>query len=77
MSTITVHRSSRDSVRHVRAAYATRLERVMLSAAAALTAAAEAHMQRRASRTPAATFATRDDARRDAAAAAHVGLMPR
>ena len=77
MSTITVPRSSRDSVRDAHAAYATRLERLLLNAAAMLTAAAEEHMQRRAVGHTRDEFSAYDDVRRNATAAAHVGLMPR
>ncbi|MGC5223247.1 hypothetical protein ACPW96_11725 [Micromonospora sp. DT81.3] len=77
MSTLSVHRSPRGSVRSAGAAYATRLERLLLSAAALLTSAAEAHVRHRASRVIVLSAAAHDDARRDAVAAGHMGLLPR
>lgn len=72
MSTLTIRRSSSDSVR---AACATRLERALLTTAAALTSLTEARIERRASRrTPPAAEA---GIRPDAAPAVHLGILPR
>ncbi|HEX5856993.1 MAG TPA: hypothetical protein VFY91_02685 [Microbacterium sp.] len=73
MSTLTISRSSSDSVR---AACATRLERVLLTTAAALTSLTEARIERRAARRPVQP-PTLDGSRPDHAAAVHLGLLPR
>lgn len=74
MSTLTVHHPR---VHTAGATYATRLERLLLAAAALLTAAAEAHMRDRASHSTLVSVTAHDDARRDAVAAGHMGLLPR
>lgn len=55
---------------------ATRLERALLRIAAALQAFAVHRMERRVARN-AGVATSVDDTRRDVAAAAHVGLLPR
>jgi len=79
MSTLTASRSSRTSVRA--AACATRLERLLLNTAAAMTAMVEQRMDRRAThraaRRTGRTVAAHDEARSTTSAALHSGIRPR
>lgn len=79
MSSITVHHVPRTAARA--AACATRLERILLRAAAGLTSLVEHRMDRRAARRAlrraAPTVRMHDELRADAAATAHVGILPR
>lgn len=78
MSTLSIQRSSTGSVAAIGAQCATRLERRLLGIASAITAMVAARIERRAAAhrvSDARSIA--EESRRDRAAIAHDGLLPR